>query len=226
MDILPDIMRTVEARPTPNTLAPPRINIEELLPLLEALLRSQRTLEPIHTHLSFTCSQSKFLTSAKLCSIIPATKVRLLRSRSGKLPFYPQKIIDSVQNCVLPLDVIPEPKDLLSRASIKYSERCDWRFLARNDGQPFLQLWPRLSEELCRLLPCEPARGDDEPFRLVRRGWNLEREDVCPRHVPHVDVHRRTANGIVLADGTTRWAGDEPVDEPVRARCGRIVDLA
>jgi hypothetical protein len=145
----------------------------------------------------------------------------------GKLLFDPQQIIDGVQNCVLPLDVIPEPEDLLSRASIKYSERRDWNFLARDDRQPSLQLWPRLSDELYRLLPCKPARRDDEPFRLVRRGWNLECEDVCPRHITHVDVQRRSAErGIVPADGTVGCASDEPVDELVRARCGRVVDLA
>ena len=165
-----------------------------------------------------TDTESKYLTFAK-------TTARLLPSR-GKLPLDPQEIIDSVQNSVLPLDVVPEPEHLLSRASIKRSKRRNWRFLARDDSQPFLQLWPRLSEEFCRLLPCKPARGDDEPFRLVRRGWNLECQDVCPRHVAHVDVHRRGLTGIVLADGTTRWAGDERVDVPVRARCRRVVDLA
>src|SRR6266852_8503319 len=122
---------------------------------------------------------------------IPTMIARLLRSCCCELLFDPQQIIDSVQNCVLPLDVIPDAEDVLSRASVKYSVRRDWRFLARDDRQPPLQLWPRLSDELYRLLPCKPARGEDEPFRLVRRGWNLEREDVCPRHVAHVDVQRR-----------------------------------
>ena len=145
----------------------------------------------------------------------------------GKFLFDPQQVIDSVQNCVLPRDVIPEPEDLLSRASIKYGERRHWSFLARDRRQPSLQLWPRLSDELYRLFPCKPARRDDEPFRFVRRRWNFEREDVCPRHVTHVDVQRRSAQrGIVPADGTVRCASDEPVDKLVRARCGRVVDLS
>jgi hypothetical protein len=157
-----------------------------------------------------------------------ATEVtmRLLCS-CGKLLFNPQQIIDSVQHCILPLDVIPEPKDLLSRASIKYSERRHWSFLARDHRQPSLQFWPRLSDELYCLLPCKPARREDEPFRLVLRGWNFESEDVSPRHVTHIDVHWRTTHRrIVPAGGTGRCACDELVDKPVRARSGSVVNLA
>ena len=152
--------------------------------------------------------------------------VRLLRSCCGNLLFYAQQIIDGVQNCVLPLYVILEPEDVPSHASIKYSGRGKRGFLARNDRHTSLQLRPRFSDNFYRILPSERARGEDEPFHLIG-GWNFEREYVCPRHVTHVHVQRRRAGrGVVPADGTIWRARDEPVDVSVRARSGRVVDLA
>ena len=64
-------------------------------------------------------------------------------------------------------------------------------------------------------------------FGSPAEGGTLERQDVRPRHVTHVDVQRRSAKrGIVPVDGTARCASDEPVDKLVRARCGRVIDLA
>lgn len=59
-----------------------------------------------------------------------------LRSTS-QLLFDPQLIIDGVQDCILPADVIFEPKNLLCRAGIEASEPRD-RLLARNDGEATL----------------------------------------------------------------------------------------
>ena len=99
--------------------------------------------------------------------------MRLLRRR-GKLFFDPQQIIDSVQNCVLPLDVILESKNIFSRASIDRCGRRNWRLIPRDDRQTSLQLRPRLNDHLNCLRPSERARGEDEPFRLIG-GRNFER---------------------------------------------------
>jgi hypothetical protein len=149
----------------------------------------------------------------------------LLRSCS-KLLFDPQQIIDSVQNCVLPPDVILESKDILTRASIERGERRNWGLIARYDRQTSFKLRPSLSDILNCFLPSERARRENEPFQLIG-GWNFESQDVCARHVTHVHVRRRsTDRRFVLADRTSRSAGDEAVDEPVRARCGRVVNLS
>jgi hypothetical protein len=150
--------------------------------------------------------------------------VRLLRSYR-KLLLYPQQIVNSVQNSVLPLDVILQPEDSPSRAGVQCRIWRNGRFLTRDNGQTSLQLRPRLSEELYRLLPGERARGEDEPLRRVG-GGNLEREYVCARHVTHVDVQRRKGGrGIVPGNGTIRCAVDESVDEPIRASRDRVIDL-
>jgi len=83
--------------------------------------------------------------------------VRLLR-RCGELLFDPQQIIDSVQNCVLPLDVCLESKDIFCRAGIERSERWNWGLIARDDRQTSLQIGPRLRDELNCFLPSERAR--------------------------------------------------------------------
>jgi hypothetical protein len=157
--------------------------------------------------------------------LISCVSLGLLRSY-GKLLFYAQQIVNSVQNRVLPLHVILQSKDRLGRAGINYSKRRYSGLLSRDDGQSSLQLRPRLSEQFYRLLPREPARGDDEPLRRIG-GRNLEREYVRARNVTHVDIHRyATSSAIVPRDGAIRCAADEPVDETVRARCGRIVHLS
>ena len=102
----------------------------------------------------------------------------------------------------------------------------DRRFIARNNRKALLQLRPRLSEELDRLDPSEPVRGNGEPLGFVG-GGHLEREDVRARHITSVDAQRRSARGrIVPTDGTTWLAADEGVDVPIRACRGRAVDLA
>lgn len=50
------------------------------------------------------------------------------------LLFDPQQIVNGVQNGVLPLDVILQPKDCLGLARIKCGERRERGLLARDDG--------------------------------------------------------------------------------------------
>ena len=134
-----------------------------------------------------------------------------------------QHIINSVQDSILPPDVVLEPKSSLRRANIQRGERPDGRFLTRDDGQASLQLGPRLCEKLDSLFPREPARRYDEPLRPVgwRAGGILERQHVRARHVPHVNVDRRPAHSrFVPGYGPVGRAVDERVDEPVRAGAG------
>ena len=67
--------------------------------------------------------QSEILTFTTLYHISDNIRLlRLLRS-CRKLLFDSQQIIDGVQNRILPLDVIPQPEDVLSRACVEYSVR-------------------------------------------------------------------------------------------------------
>ena len=156
---------------------------------------------------------------------IDSKTLRLL-STYAKLLFDAHHIVNGIQNGVLPLDVILKPKDRLGRTCIECGARSNWRLLPRDNGQAALQLRPRLSEKLGRLLPGERARGYDEPLHRVGRR-NLDRKHVRARDVAHVDVHRREADrGVEPADWATRWAGDERIGVRVRTRCGRVVHLA
>jgi len=78
--------------------------------------------------------------------------VSLLRSR-GQLLFYPNQIVNSVQDDILPLDVIFKSKNRFGRARIERSKQLHWRFVARDGGETSLQLRSCLSEEL------EPPRS-------------------------------------------------------------------
>ena len=78
-----------------------------------------------------------------------------------ELLFDSQHIVDSVQNAVLPLDIILQPKDPLSRTRIDSNTRRNCRLLARDDRQATLQLRPCLSKEFYRLLPGKGVRGHE-----------------------------------------------------------------
>jgi hypothetical protein len=107
----------------------------------------------------------EILTFAKVPYSIPGT-VRLLRGY-GKLLLDPRRIINSVQNSVLPLDVIHHPKDgHHSRTGIECSERRNCRLLPMTGRRPFNS---GLSDQPYRL-PGERARGDGESFGALEGG--------------------------------------------------------
>ena len=135
-----------------------------------------------------------------------------------KLLVNAQRIVNGVQDGVLPLDISLHAKHALRFASAEHGERPNRLLCSRNYGQTFLELRYLLGEKFDSDFPRKRIRRHDEPLRAQGEGGSL-----CAHVQSQASTLTGACCGIVATDRVAWGTGDECIDIPVRARRGRTL---